>query len=167
MDLDSSQIIVEVTGPSKCWAGDEAPEFVFLMRTHQLHIQGLWSNRRARWTLVRRMPRDVAVLVAEVGNQLFNLGWRHPNAEEVVLILQLPHFLNHHALRCQRVCIVRVVKLFWVLQVHLEYNALKIVCWMICNGFGHMLEVFFPPWVRAGSWPNHTDCSHQGRGYGC
>ena len=32
-DLDSCQIIVEDIGPSKCWAGDEAPEFVLLIRT--------------------------------------------------------------------------------------------------------------------------------------
>ena len=102
VDLDSCQIIVEDIGPSKCWACDEATEFVLLMRTYQLHInplpqvfhglpktevfanlyrsfskslaaffrssvfiqmygsiKGLWSNRRARWTLVRPMPRDV------------------------------------------------------------------------------------------------------------
>ena len=38
VDLDSCQIIVEDIGPSKCWAGDDEPEFVLLMRTHQLHI---------------------------------------------------------------------------------------------------------------------------------
>ena len=38
VDLDSHQVVVEDIGPSKCWAGDEAPEFVFLMQTHQLHI---------------------------------------------------------------------------------------------------------------------------------
>ena len=31
VDLNSCQIIVEDIGPSKCWAGDEAPEFVLLM----------------------------------------------------------------------------------------------------------------------------------------
>ena len=41
MDLDSCQIIVEAIGPSKGRAGDEAPEFVLLMRTHQLHINPL------------------------------------------------------------------------------------------------------------------------------
>ena len=41
VDLDSCQIIVEDIGPSKCWAGDEAPEFVLLMRTHQVHINPL------------------------------------------------------------------------------------------------------------------------------
>ena len=41
VDLDSCQIIVEDIGSSKCRAGDEAPEFVFLMRTHQLHINPL------------------------------------------------------------------------------------------------------------------------------
>ena len=41
MDLDSHQVVVEDIGPSKCWAGDEAPEFVLLMRTHQLHINPL------------------------------------------------------------------------------------------------------------------------------
>ena len=41
LDLDSCQIIAEDIGPSKCWAVDEAPEFVLLMRTHQLHINPL------------------------------------------------------------------------------------------------------------------------------
>ena len=41
VNLDSCQIIVEDIGPSKCWAGDEAPQFVLLMRTHQLHINPL------------------------------------------------------------------------------------------------------------------------------
>ena len=41
VDLDSCQIIVEDIGSSKCRAGDEAPEFVLLMRTHQLHINPL------------------------------------------------------------------------------------------------------------------------------
>ena len=101
VDLNSCQIIVEDIGPSKCWAGNETPEYV--LRTHQLHInplpqvfsmvfpktelfinlyrsflkslaaffrssvfirmygsiQELWSNRRARWTLVRRISRYV------------------------------------------------------------------------------------------------------------
>ena len=37
MDLDSYLVVIEDIGPSKCWAGVEAPEFVLLMRTHQLH----------------------------------------------------------------------------------------------------------------------------------
>ena len=41
VDLDSCQIIVEDIGPSKCWTGDEAPEFVLLKRTQQLHINPL------------------------------------------------------------------------------------------------------------------------------
>ena len=41
VDLDSCQIIVEDIGSSKCRAGDEAPEFGLLMRTHQLHINPL------------------------------------------------------------------------------------------------------------------------------
>ena len=41
VDLDSCQIIVEDIGSSKCRAGDEAPEFVLLMRTHQFHINPL------------------------------------------------------------------------------------------------------------------------------
>ena len=41
VDLDSCQIIVEDIGSSKCRAGDEAPEFVLLIRTHQLHINPL------------------------------------------------------------------------------------------------------------------------------
>ena len=44
VDLDSCEIIVKDIGPSKCWAGDEAPEFVLLMRTHQLHINSLCSD---------------------------------------------------------------------------------------------------------------------------
>ena len=31
VELDSCQIIVEDIGPSKCWAGDEVPEFVLLI----------------------------------------------------------------------------------------------------------------------------------------
>ena len=51
MDLDSCQVVIKDIGPSKCWAGDEAPEFVLLMRTHQLHINPLpqvfpWSSQR-------------------------------------------------------------------------------------------------------------------------
>ena len=41
VDLDSCRIIVKDIGPSIFWAGDEAPEFVLLMRTHQLHINPL------------------------------------------------------------------------------------------------------------------------------
>ena len=41
VDLDSSQIIVEDIGSSQCWAGDEAPKFVLLMRTQHLHINPL------------------------------------------------------------------------------------------------------------------------------
>ena len=41
MDLDSCQVVIDVTGPSKCWAGDEAPEFVLLMRAHQFDINPL------------------------------------------------------------------------------------------------------------------------------
>ena len=41
VDLDSCQIIVEDIGSSKCQAGDEAPEFVLLIPTHQLHINPL------------------------------------------------------------------------------------------------------------------------------
>ena len=41
MDLDSCKVVIEDIGPSKCWAGDEEPEFVLLMRTHQLHINPL------------------------------------------------------------------------------------------------------------------------------
>ena len=39
VDLDRCQI--EDIGPSKGRAGDEAPEFVLLMRTHQFHIKPL------------------------------------------------------------------------------------------------------------------------------
>ena len=131
MDLDSCQIIVENIGPSKGRAGDEAPEFVILMRTHQLHINPLpqvfhglpedrvvhelvevplkvaggilselcihpdiWLHLRAlvkpdfgqthvqrRVQLQIPIVKHIAVLVAEVVNQLFNLGWRHPNAK--------------------------------------------------------------------------------------
>ena len=100
VDLNSFQIVVEDIGPSKGRAGDEAPEFVLLIRSFTStgfrrfcmvfpktelfinlyrsfskslvasfrssvfiwmygSIQGLWLNRRARWTLVRRLPRDV------------------------------------------------------------------------------------------------------------
>ena len=41
VDLDSCQIIVEDIGSSKCWAGDEAPEFVLLILTHQFHTNPL------------------------------------------------------------------------------------------------------------------------------
>ena len=41
VDLDSCQIIAEDIGSSKYRAGDEAPEFVLLIRTHQLHINPL------------------------------------------------------------------------------------------------------------------------------
>ena len=41
MDLDSCQIIIEDIGSSNWRAGDEAPEFVLLIRTHQRHINPL------------------------------------------------------------------------------------------------------------------------------
>ena len=59
VDLDSCQIIVEDIGPSKGWAGDEAPEFVLLMRTHQLHIK----TRFRRFSLVFPKTRVVHELV--------------------------------------------------------------------------------------------------------
>ena len=34
-------LVSEDIGPSKCWAGDEAPVFVLLMRMHQLHSNPL------------------------------------------------------------------------------------------------------------------------------
>ena len=59
VDMDSCQIIVEDIGSSKCRAGDEAPEFVLLIRTHQLHINplpqvfhGLPEDRVVRQTCV-------------------------------------------------------------------------------------------------------------------
>ena len=41
VDLGSCQIIVEDIGSGKCRAVDGAPEFVLLMRMHQLHINPL------------------------------------------------------------------------------------------------------------------------------
>ena len=41
VDPDSCQVIVEDIGSSKCRAGDEAPEFVLLIRTRQLYINPL------------------------------------------------------------------------------------------------------------------------------
>ena len=38
VDLDRCQIIVEDVRSGKDWAGDEAPEFVLLMRAHQFDI---------------------------------------------------------------------------------------------------------------------------------
>ena len=49
VDLDSCQIIVEDIGPSKCLAGDEAPEFVHAIApaSHQPASAGFpWSSRR-------------------------------------------------------------------------------------------------------------------------
>ena len=66
----------------------------------------------------------VVVLVAEVGDQLFDLGGRHPCAQKAMLILRHPLFLNNHALWSERVGVVLIVKLLGVPQVHLEDIAL-------------------------------------------
>ena len=41
VDLDRCQIIIEEVHSGKGWAGDEAPEFVLLMRAHQFDISPL------------------------------------------------------------------------------------------------------------------------------
>ena len=41
VDLDSRQVVIEDIGPSKRRAGDEAPEFVLLVSSHQLHVNPL------------------------------------------------------------------------------------------------------------------------------
>ena len=153
VDLDSCQVVIEDIDPSKRRAGDEAPEFVLLDSSHQLHINplpqvlhGLPEDRVVHQLVevllevagcllpelsifsdVRLHPRalvepegamdrsqtqaqrhvqlqipiveHVAALVAEIGDQLLNLCWRHPNAEEVALILRHPPHLHHHAFR--------------------------------------------------------------------
>ena len=148
MDLDSCQVVIEDIGPSECWAGDEAPELVLLMQSHQFHINpppqvlhglpedrvvhqlvevllevaggllpglcvhsDVWLHPRAlvepqgtmdlSQTQAQRqvqlqilIMKHIAVLVAEVWDQLLNLCWCHPNTEEVVLIVQHPLLLN-------------------------------------------------------------------------
>ena len=63
------------------------------------------SQTQAQRQVQLQIPimKHIAVLVVEDWDQLLNLCWRHPNAEEVVLILRHPLLLNHHALRCQRI----------------------------------------------------------------
>ena len=84
MDLDSCQIVVENIGPSKCWAGDEASEFVLLIRMHQLHINPLPQ-------VFHGLPEDrvvhelVEVLLKVAGGILSKLCihpnvWLHPRA---------------------------------------------------------------------------------------
>ena len=84
LDLDRCQIVVEDIGPSKCWAGDEAPEFVLLIRTHQLHINLLPQ-------VFHGLPEDrvvhelVEVLLKVAGGILSKLCihpdvWLHPRA---------------------------------------------------------------------------------------
>ena len=51
----------------------------------------------------------VVVLVAEVGDQLFDLGGRHTFAQEAMLVIRHPLFLDHHALWGERVGVVAVV----------------------------------------------------------
>ena len=41
VDLDSRQVVIEDIGLSKSRAGDEAPEFVLLVSSHQLHVNPL------------------------------------------------------------------------------------------------------------------------------
>ena len=82
MDLDSCQVVVEDIGPSKCWTGDEAPELVLLVSSHQLHINpppqvlhGLPEDR-----VVHQL---VEVLLKAAGGLLPELSihldvWLHP-----------------------------------------------------------------------------------------
>ena len=84
VDLDSCQIVVEDIGSSKGRAGDEAPEFVLLMRTHQLHINPLPK-------IFHGLPEDrvvhelVEALLKVAGGILSELCihpdvWLHPRA---------------------------------------------------------------------------------------
>ena len=84
VDLDSCKIVVEDIGPSKGRAGDEAPEFVLLIRTHQLHISPLPQ-------VFHGLPGDrvvnefVEVLLKVAGGILSELCihpdvWLHPRA---------------------------------------------------------------------------------------
>ena len=63
------------------------------------------SQAQAQRQVQLQIPivEHVVALVAEVGDQLFNLCWR--NTDEAVLVL----LLDHHALGSQRKCIVGVV----------------------------------------------------------
>ena len=84
VDLDSCQIVAEDIDPSKCRAGDEAPEFVLLIRTHKLHINPLPQ-------VFHDIPEDrvvhqlVYVLLKVAGGLLPELCihpdvWLHPRA---------------------------------------------------------------------------------------
>ena len=194
MDLDSCQIIVENIGPSKGRAGDEAPEFVILMRTHQLHINplpqvfhglpedrvvhelvevplkvaggilselcmapskgfgqtGLWSDACPETCTAADSDSEAHSGPCCGGCEPAFQPWLAPPQCKIGCADTPTSTFSDpppppHALRCQRICTVRIVKLFWVLQVHPEYKALWIVCWMICKGFGQLLAVFIPP----------------------
>ena len=84
MDLDSCQIVVEDIGPSKGRAGDEAPEFVLLMRTHQLHINQLPQVFHGL-SVDRVVHELVEILLKVAGGILSKLCihpdvWLHPRA---------------------------------------------------------------------------------------
>ena len=86
----------------------------------------------------------VVVLVAEVGDQFFDLGGRHTFAQEAVLVLRHPLFLDHHTLWSERVGVVAVVKLLGVLQVHLEDKALGPVGRLVLDCASQRCTVLYP-----------------------
>ena len=101
MDLDSCQVVIEDIGPSKCWAGDEAPEFV-LTRSHHLHINPLPQ-------VLHGLPEDglvhqlVEVLLKAAGGLLPELSihpdvWLHPRSlveSEGTMDLSKTHAQRH------------------------------------------------------------------------
>ena len=101
VDLDSCQIVEDIS-PSKGRAGDEAPEFVLLMQTHQLHIIPLPQ-------VFHGLPEDrvvhdlVEVLLKVAGNIISELCihpdvWLHPRA--LVKPEGAMDFGQTHAQRC-------------------------------------------------------------------
>ena len=86
----------------------------------------------------------VVVLVAEVGDQLFDLGGRHTFAQEAMLVIRHPLFLDHHALWGERVGVVVAVKLLGVLQVHLEDEALGPVGRLVFDCASQRCTVLYP-----------------------
>ena len=79
VDLDSCKIIVEDIGPSKGCAGDEAPEFVLLMRTHQLHIIPL--PQVFRGLSEDRVVHDLVEVLLKVAGGILSELLIHPDVQ--------------------------------------------------------------------------------------
>ena len=82
VDLNSHQVVIKDIGPSKHRAGDEAPEFVLLVSSHQLHInpfpQVLHGLPKVVHQLVEVLLKATGCLLPELS--IFSDVWLHPRA---------------------------------------------------------------------------------------